>query len=351
MLKPETEPEFVAGTLRTRRQLRVRGGAFLLAGLAIIVVGLVLPVPGMTSLLFVLVGAVVTYLGAARLLWAARGRKVDLLVWLCGTWLVVLILAALFAPVLPLGEPSNVADTLTVTPYLPPFESGSHILGTNAYGLDLLARMVYGARSSLSIALMAVAISLVVGGILGVLAGFYRRGIESVIGIVTNALLAVPALILLIVMVSILDPNVRNIAIALSLLSTPTMVRLARAHTIAYNQRGFVLAARSLGASRWRLITRELVPSVLPPLLSMSMVLISVLIVAEASLSFLGLGIPIPAATWGNMISEAQASETTMIDYPSILLVPGIALFLTVFSFNLIGERAQKKWDPRGAKL
>lgn len=271
--------------------------------------------------------------------------------WICSGWLILLIGSAILAPVLPLGEPTAVGKTLTVPDFMAPFQSGSHLLGTNGVGLDLLARVVYGARSSLTIALLAVAISLVVGGSLGVMAGFFRRGVDSVIGILTNALLAVPPLILLIVLASILSPNVRNVAIALSLLTIPTMARLARAQTIAYSQRGFVLAARSIGATKHRLIFRELIPSLLPAMLSMAIVLVSVLIVAEASLSFLGLGIHPPAATWGNMIAEAQGSDDTMSQHPFILLVPGIALFMTVFSFNLLGERAQAKWDPRGAKL
>ena len=282
---------------------------------------------------------------------ARRRKRVDVLMWLAMAWLVVLGLAAIFAPLLPLGEKDDVAKTLVVTPYLPPFHDPAHILGTNAYGLDLLARVVYGARASLTISLMAVAISLVVGGVIGVIAGFYRRGVDSVVGILTNAVLAVPPLILLVVLASMLDPGVRNIAFALSLLTIPTMVRLARANTIAYAQREFVLAARAIGATKSRIMLRELVPNVIPPMLSMAVVVISVLIVAEASLSFLGLGIKPPAATWGNMIAEAQAQNDTMAQHPFILLVPGTALFLTVFAFNLLGERAQAKWDPRGSKL
>jgi peptide/nickel transport system permease protein len=277
-------------------------------------------------------------------------RRTDLLLVLCGAWVIVLGLAALFAPLLPLGEHEDVAATMLDPTYLPPFTYADHPLGTNGYGLDMLARVIYGARASLTISLLAVTIGLLVGGTVGVVAGFYRRRVDTVIGVFTNALLAVPPLILLIVLATVLEPKVRNMAFALSLLTIPTMVRLARANTIAYSQREFVLAARAIGATRGRIMLRELVPNVLPPMLSMAVVVISGLIVAEASLSFLGLGIQPPSPTWGNMIAEAEANDT-MSQHPFVLLVPGTFLFLTVFSFNLLGERAQQRWDPRGAKL
>ena len=277
-------------------------------------------------------------------------RRVDLLLVLCAGWVIVLGLAALFAPLLPLGEHEDVAATMLDPTYLPPFTYADHPLGTNGYGLDMLARVIYGARASLTISLLAVTIGLVVGGTVGVVAGFYRRRVDTVIGVFTNALLAVPPLILLIVLATVLEPKVRNMAFALSLLTIPTMVRLARANTIAYSQREFVLAARAIGATRGRIMLRELVPNVLPPMLSMAVVVISGLIVAEASLSFLGLGIQPPSPTWGNMIAEAEANDTMTL-HPFVLLVPGTFLFLTVFSFNLLGERAQQRWDPRGAKL
>ena len=157
-------------------------------------------------------------------------------------------------------------------------------------------------------------------------AGFYRKGVDRTIGIFTNAVLAVPPLILLIALASILDPGIRNMAFALALLTIPSMIRIARASTISFAQREFVLAARGIGATRARIMLRELVPNVAPPLFSMAVVTISALIVAEASLSFLGLGIPQPEPTWGNMISEAQAGNT-MEDHAFILLVPGFFLF------------------------
>lgn len=346
----QSDASEVRDTSVTRGRLAVVGGAMLLGGVAALVLGVSSALVVPARVLLVLAGIVLAYLGTDRLVWAVRGRRVDLLLALCATWVIVLGLCALCAPLLPLGEHRDVAATMLDPTYLPPFTYSDHPLGTNGYGLDMLARVIYGARASLTISLMAVTIGLLVGGGIGVVAGFYRRRVDGVIGIFTNALLAVPPLILLIVLATVLEPKVRNMAFALALLTIPTMVRLARANTIAYSQREFVLAAHTIGATKGRIMLRELVPNVLPPMLSMAVVVISGLIVAEASLSFLGLGIQPPDPTWGNMIAEAEANDT-MSQHPFILLVPGSFLFLTVFSFNLLGERAQKRWDPRGAKL
>ena len=340
----------VRGTTLTRARLLGVGGVLLVVGIAMLAAVVTKLFAIEVLLPLAVAGAIVTYAGLDRVVWALRRERSDVLVWLAGGWLVLLAVAAFLAPVLPLGESSDVSATLLDPTYLPTFTEADHPLGTNAYGLDMLARVLYGARASLTISLLAVSIGLVVGGAVGLVAGLYRRTTDTVVGIFTNALLAVPPLILLIVLSTVLDPGVRNVSFALALLTIPTMVRLARANTIAYSQREFVLAAQGIGATRWRIMTRELIPNVLPPMLSMAVLVISGLIVAEAALSFLGLGIRPPAPTWGNMIAEARSGDT-MTAHPFVLLVPGTFLFLTVFSFNLLGEKAQQRWYPRKAKL
>lgn len=277
-------------------------------------------------------------------------KRLDLVFWLGMTWLTLVLGAALLAPLLPLGNHDDSVAGLTQPVFASPGGLGAeHPLGTNNYGLDVLARAVYGARTSIVIALLAVLIGTTVGGLVGLVSGFVRGTTDRVVGIASNALLAVPPLILLIALGTVLDPSVRSIAFALSLLTIPSMVRLARANTITVAQREYVIAARALGASRVRLMLREVLPNVVLPVLSLSVVMISVLVVAEASLSFLGIGIEQPQPTWGNMIAEGQGG--VMQEHPFIVVVPGICLFLTVFSFNLLGEKAQKRWDPRSAKL
>ncbi|MBM0124927.1 ABC transporter permease [Pimelobacter simplex] len=325
------------------------GAGLVVAGIVLLVVGWSAPLLLFLKAVVFLVGVIVLAQGLSRVVWAARGTRPDILLWLCCGWLVLLTVVALLAPLLPLGEHVDVVKALDAPIYQTPELLSEYPLGTNNYGLDMLARSIYGARTSLVIALSAVAVGTVVGGSIGVVAGFLRSGVDSVIGILTNALLAVPPLVLLIALATVLEPKLRNVALALALLTIPSMIRLARANTIAFAQREFVLAARAMGATRLRIMVRELVPNVVLPIFSMMVVMISVLIVAEASLSFLGFGVQAPEPTWGNMIAEAEGG--TMEEYPHIVLVPGVFLFLTVFSFNLLGEKAQKRWDPRSAKL
>jgi peptide/nickel transport system permease protein len=329
---------------------RVVGGALAVVGAAVFVVGLtVMRGEGWAQLAVAVAGFALLYAGSGRLLRHRFGAGFDLAAWLCSIWLVVLVLAAVLAPILPLGEHQDIAGSLSAPVLGRPDLLSAYPLGTNNFGLDLLARVIYGARSSLVVSLGAVLIGTVAGAALGILAGFFRRRTDTAIGIFTNSLLAVPPLILLIALATVMDPSLRNLALALSLLALPAMIRMARATTLTFVQREFVLAARAMGASRLRLMTRELLPNVILPLASYGMVMISMLIVAEASLSFLGLGIQPPAPSWGNMIAEGEGN--VFEQHPHIVLVPGVVLFLTVFSLNLLGEKARKRFDPRQAKL
>ena len=337
------------GTTLTRTAMAAIGGGFLVAGLVLAALSVSTLSGALAALAFV-AGVILAFTGVGRLVWARRRTRTDLLPWVCLAWLALLGAAAALAPWLPLPEGRNATVALSEPIFLEPLKYGDHLLGTNGAGLDMLSRAVFGARTSMMISMTAITIGVTVGGAIGVVAGFYRKGVDRTIGIFTNAVLAVPPLILLVALAAILEPGVRNMAFALALLTIPSMVRIARASTISFAQREFVLAARGMGASRFRIMLRELVPNVALPLFSMAVVSISALIVAEASLSFLGLGIPQPEPTWGNMISEAQAGNT-MEDYPFILIVPGFFLFMTVFSFNVLGEKAQRRWDPRSAKL
>ncbi|MFG1854379.1 ABC transporter permease [Actinomadura geliboluensis] len=327
------------------------GGALAVAGLAVFGLSVtVLAGDGWTQAAAVVAGLAAAYAGLNAAGRDLFGASFDLMFWLCAVWLVLLVGAAVLAPALPLGEHQDIVKTLGTPGMAVPDLSTSHPLGTNNFGLDQLSRVVYGARSSLVVSLGAVAIGIVVGGTVGIVAGYFGRATDAGVGVLTNALLAVPPLILLIALGTVLEPNLRNISVALSLLAIPSMIRMARASTLAFAQREFVTAAEAIGATRWRIMTRELLPNVLLPLASYGMVMVSVLIVAEASLSFLGLGVQPPAPSWGNMIAEGEENDA-FTRYPHIVLVPGITLFLTVFAFNLIGEKARKRWDPRQAKL
>ncbi|ASR36261.1 ABC transporter permease [Prauserella marina] len=297
----------------------------------------------------VLAAFVFVYIGLGNLGKRRFGPAFDLTMWLCLIWVVLLVGAAILAPLLPLGEHEDIASTIGNPVMARPDPLGAYPLGTNNLGLDLLARLIYGARASLVVSVGAVLIGMVIGGAIGIAAGYFRKATDTVAGILSNSLLAVPPLILLIALATVLEPSLRNIAFALSLLALPSMIRMARASTLSFSQREFVTAGRAMGASNLRLMTRELLPNVLLPLASYAMVIVSVLIVAEASLSFLGLGIQAPDPSWGNMIAEGEGGAFEQ--HPHIVLVPGIVLFLTVYSFNVLGEKARKRFDSRQAKL
>lgn len=339
-----------ARRLGGRPALAVTGAALLLLGLG--VAGWAFGTDAVVTFVRMLLlgaGILVAITGLGRLAQGLRGRPVDVVFWLGMSWLVLVLGAAVLAPWLPLGNHDDSVAGLTEPIFARPELGSAHPLGTNNYGLDVLSRAVHGARTSILVALLAVLIGTVAGGLVGMVSGFVRGTTDRVVGILSNALLAVPPLILLIALGTVLEPSVRSIAFALSLLTIPSMVRLARANTITVAEREYVLAARALGAGRMRLLRREVLPNVVLPVLSLAVVMISVLVVAEASLSFLGIGIEQPAPTWGNMIAEGQSG--VMEEHPFIVVVPGVCLFLTVFSFNLLGEKAQKRWDPRSAKL
>lgn len=328
-----------------------RGLATLAGGLAALSAGLLWldGSPLLIRLLLVGIGVVASYRGARALSKALIGPSFDLSVWLAGAWLVALLVAAVLAPVLPLGEHVDTAATLAVPGMSPPDLFSDHPLGTNAFGLDELARALYGARASLMVAGLAVVLGLVIGGVIGLVAGYLGGATDWVVGVLTTTVLAFPPLILLLTLATVLRPSILSIAVALSVLALPTVVRLSRANTMMYAEREFVTAARSLGASRRTVIFRELLPNVLLPVASYGMVLVAVLIVAEAGLSFLGLGIQPPAPTWGNMIAEAQ--NGVMERSPHILLVPATFLFLTVLSLNILGEVARRRFAPRESRL
>lgn len=322
----------------------------LAAGLVVFLVAVVgLRGQGWWTLLVVVIALVLLHSGGSELGRRRWGQGFDLTAWLCAIWLGLLLIGAALVPWLPVGEHQDLSAALRESTMARPDLLTNRPLGTNNFGLDLLARILYGARSSLVVSIGAVLIGLVVGGWIGILAGYFRKGTDVVVGIFTNALLAVPPLILLIALATVLEPTLPNIAFGLSLTALPSMIRMARANTLAYAQREFVLAGKSMGASNLRIMVRELLPNVILPLLSYGMVIVSVLIVAEASLSFLGLGIQAPQPSWGNMIAEGEGS--TFEQHPHIVLVPGVVVFLTVFSFNLLGERARRRVDPRQAQL
>ena len=324
--------------------------ALLPIGIAAVVVALAVLTDGNAAVRIAVVGVGVgaVYFGVDAIAKRWRGPDVETDVWFSVGWLSIVVLAAAFADLLPLAEARDTSKTLTVPSRLRPDLFSVHPLGTDTQALDILAGVVYGARVSLQVSLLAVTVGTIVGGLTGIASGYFGGKVDSGIGVVTDSLLAFPPVILLLAVVTAFTPGVVTIALALSLLGIPTYVRLARANTLSIKQREFVLAARAMGAKPWRIITRELVPNVVRPLLSFSFIIVAVLIVAEASLSFLGVGIQRPTPTWGNMISAGESEIETA---PHLVFVPGTVMFLTVFCLNRVGDKARALWDPKKSGL
>ncbi|MBM9467594.1 ABC transporter permease [Nakamurella leprariae] len=263
--------------------------------------------------------------------------------WLACGWLILVVGAALLAPILPLWEPgtpdyTNVAGGL----------SASHPLGGDAIGRDNLSRLIYGARASLLVGLSAVVLGAVIGGLLGIIAGYVGGKVERVLLTLTDATLAFPGLVLLIAAVAVFGASMTVIIVGLAVLSIPTFIRLARATTLVIVQREFVTAARAYGARPMRVMLREVVPNVVLPVAAYGFIMVGVFIVAEGSLSFLGLGIPPPTPSWGSMIA---AGRTELLTHPQISLIPAAVMFVTVLSINYVGERTRKRFEVKDSNL
>lgn len=254
-------------------------------------------------------------------------------------WLGLLVALATLAPLLPIADPS-VQDLISML--TPP--GTEHWLGADSIGRDLLSRVVYGARISLSVGLGSVAIGLLVGGGLGLIAGYYRGLAEALIMGFMNVLLAFPALVLAITIVANLGGSLANVTLAIGILFVPAFARIARANTLVFRGREFVLVAKALGAGDARILLREILPNLVGPLLSYSLVMFAIAVLAEASLGFLGLSVPPPAPSWGSIISSERANLALA---SHVIFVPAAAIFLTVISLNVLGERAQRAYDIR----
>lgn len=326
------------------------GVALTIAGIAALVVSLAVMTAsaGIPRYLVAAVGVGALYVGADLLACRIWGDRVDLDLWLSVAWLGLIVVAAALADVLPLAESNNVSKTLTEPVLGRPDLMSEHPFGTDDQGLDILGGILYGARVSLVIGVGAVLIGMVAGVAIGVSAGFFRGRLDTAVSFLTDSILAFPPLILLLALAAAFAPSITSVTIALAVLAVPTFIRLARANTLVFGQREFVLSARLLGERNRSIITRDLLPNVLLPVASFSFLLVAYFIVAEASLSFLGLSVSRPNPTWGNMIAAGQADFD---EDPHIVFVPGAALFLTVFAFNRIGDYARSRWDPREAKI
>ncbi|MCU1461266.1 MAG: hypothetical protein JWO37_1341 [Acidimicrobiales bacterium] len=270
-------------------------------------------------------------------------RRLGPAFWVSVGWLAIVVLAAVLADVLPLASTNHTVGLRGAGP------SGGHLLGLDSLGRDLLARTVHGARVSLLVGVTSVSLSLLVGGLLGILAGYYRGGVERLIMGAVDVLLAFPALVLALAIVTFRGPGkLSNVILAISILSIAPIARLIRATTLTYAQRDFVLASRTMGARDREIIVREILPNVALPAAAYALIGVAIAMLAEGGLAFLGLSVAPPTPTWGGMINEGRI----ILDHaPQVTFVPALALFTTVLALNLVGDRLQSFFEIRESGL
>lgn len=273
-------------------------------------------------------------------------RKLGFWFWASVVWLVLLLFGAVLADLLPLKDPN---ETFRGVARQGP--GSEHWFGADNIGHDVFSRTIYGARRSLAVAGIATVCGLLMGTAVGLVSGFYRRAIDSTIQAAINILLAIPGLVLLLTTISFLAPPGEAsassqtfwVTVSLSILVIPTIARISRAQTMVWGDRDFVMASRTLGARNKRIIIREIMPNIVPTLLSFAFTLVAGLIIVEAALAFFGIG-DVSGVSWGIMI---QNGRSQLERSPHMVLFPALFMFLTIISLNFVGDALRTRFDVR----
>lgn len=280
----------------------------------------------------------------------SKKRRLGIGFWLSTVWLIVTFALTLLAPFLPFVEEPGAFPDFSVDPAAGP--SADHWFGVNKNGDDLFSQVVNGGRTSLSIAFAVVILGFFSGGLIGMIAGFFRGRVDRVISAIIDVLLAFPALVLALAMIAVfasdgstVRPNTTVVVGALSILSIAPLARITRGITLSFAEREFVTAARTLGASNGRILRKEILPNVIPPMAVFSLTVIAVVIVAEGALAFLGLSV---GGSWGQLINIGRPEMETA---PHITFFPAGVMFLTILALNYIGDILQSKFTVREGAL
>lgn len=253
---------------------------------------------------------------------------------------LVLFVVAVAAPLIAPHDPNeSIRGARLVAP------TWSHIMGTDNLGRDLFSRLVYGARISLVVGLGASVVGIVSGVALGLVSGYLGGKVDEVMQRIIDSMMAFPGLILALALVAMLGPSIRNVLIAIALGSIPNTTRVVRGAVLGVKQEDYVQASRSLGATGWRIATSHLLPNIMAPVLILASVMFGTAIIAEASLSFLGLGIQPPTPSWGAMLSGP--SRRFMTTAPWMAIFPGLAISIVIFGINIFGDALRDVLDPR----
>jgi len=263
----------------------------------------------------------------------------NLIAVFCATFLTIVLISSLLAPVLaPYSyEEINLPSRLQLP-------SKQHWLGTDELGRDILSRLLYGSRVSFFVSFAVVILSMVTGVTIGLIAGFYGGWLDEVLMRLADIFLAFPGILLAIALMAVLGPNLQNVIIALVSIGWISYARIARSLTLKLRELDFVRASINLGAGAFRILFRHILPNVMPTLIVQASFSFAGVILAESSLSFLGLGIQPPHPSWGTMLNEGK---NHLLDAPYLIMFPGLSIFASVLSFNLLGDALRDRLDPR----
>ena len=252
--------------------------------------------------------------------------------------LAILIIAVLLAPLSPY-DPYKLDASQKLQGI-----SSSHWFGTDEYGRDYFTRTLYGGRVSLLVGFMSMIMTVVIGTSLGVFSGYVGGKVDMFLMSFTDIFLALPSMLLMVILNTFLKPGLPTLIVVLSLFSWASVARITRAETMSLKERDFVVATQSLGASNFRVIVKHIIPNILGPVIVAASLSVANAILMESSLSFLGLGVQIPRASWGSMLQGAQAH---ILDYPLLAVYPGVMILITVLSFNLLGDILRNALEPK----
>ncbi len=272
---------------------------------------------------------------------ASTRLRADRRTWFAASIVALLVLTAVAAPLLARFEPSRINLDVTLRP-----PSFAHWLGTDAQGRDVWSRLVYGARVSLLVGLASQGVSLLLGVVLGLVAGYRGRWVDDVIMRLADVTLAFPSLLLLIAMAAAFEPSLTVVCVVIGVVGWAGMARLVRGQVLVVRELEYVQAMRAIGAKDWRILARHVLPNVIAPVIIAATLGIAGAIMAEAALSFLGLGVQPPTPSWGSMIADGR-DLSQLRSAPWTSLSPGLAIGLAVLAFNLLGDALRDALDPR----
>ena len=276
-------------------------------------------------------------------------KRLGVLFWICVGFIVLLIASAIFASLLPLPNPSlgNYNSVQNGGP------AWGHLLGTDDLYRDILSRLIYGARVSLVVGFGGALLGLIIGGIPAMISAYRRGRVDTVLNTGSYVVLAFPAIVAVIAIVSFWGHSLFKITLIIGLFGAPLIYRVVRASTLSYATRDFVLAAKALGASDTRILTREILPNIMPTIVSFGLIAVATIIVLEGSLAFLGLSVQPPTPSWGNMLNEGSSLLTGAKGQtnPWLVIFPAGAMFLLLFCLNVVADKLRAYFDVTEIKL